>query len=378
MWIEETMDKKGKKTYKFSERYLDPRTRKRKKVSITYKNKSRDTQKNALYALNKKIEEKLNDNSPIKKDISLNDLYKEFLLVYEKQVSEGTFEVTQFMLRNVINGIGEKTLVSLIDYRMLTNIFDDLIYKKDLSNRYVNITKAKTNLLMKYALRRGYITDNPVTKVELNFKRDHAPKKIYDKYLENDEYQCVIDYTMNMNKRYGLLFQWLYFTGMRAGEALALQKADVVINEKEAYAKVTGTMIYLNKKVADMKKSTHTKTKAGQREVDLPKKAIEIYYELLELSPEGTLLFQTSVGTPIAISTINVFLRKTKDKIGINKKLSSHIFRHTHISKLASLGTPLYVIKDRVGHEDSKITESIYLHVTKDVRAKLKEDIEKL
>ncbi|EGP0010595.1 tyrosine-type recombinase/integrase, partial [Enterococcus faecium] len=53
-------------------------------------------------------------------------------------------------------------------------------------------------------------------------------------------------------------------------------------------------------------------------------------------------------------------------------------FRHTHISKLAELETPLYAIQDRVGHENSDITEKIYLHVTKGVKEKLKEDIEKL
>lgn len=378
MWIEEVTDKKGKKTYKFSERYFDPRTRKRKKVSFTYKNKSRETQKNALYELHKKIDEKLNESSISKKEITLEELCKEFWVVYEKQVSEGTYEVTQFMLKNVIDRIGCLTLVSLIDYRMLTNIFDDLIYKKGLSNRYVNITKAKTNLLMKYALRRGYISANPVSKVDLNFKHDSSPQKIHDKYLEDDEYSRVIEYTMRKNIRYGLFFQWLYLTGMRAGEAIALQKDDIIITDSEAYVKVTGTMAYQNKKVAEMKKSNNTKTKAGLREIDLPKKAVEIYYEQLELNPEGDFLFQTSVGTPLAISTINTFLRKKKDEMNIPKSLTTHFFRHTHISKLAEIGTPLYVIKDRVGHENSKITESIYLHVTKDVRTKLKEDIEKL
>lgn len=196
--------------------------------------------------------------------------------------------------------------------------------------------------------------------------------------MDDDEYVRVIEATMKINKRYGLLFQWLYQTGMRAGEALALHKDDVIINKDEAYVRVTGTMIYLNKKVSEMKKSTHTKTKAGFREVDLSKKAINLYNEIIELSTDGDFLFQTSVGTPIAISTINAFLRKNRGNMKINKPLSSHIFRHTHISKLASLGTPLYVIKDRVGHEDSKVTESIYLHVTKDVRQKLKQDIEKL
>ncbi|HFU5220639.1 TPA: site-specific integrase, partial [Enterococcus faecium] len=42
MWIETKTDKNGKKVYKYNERYIDPKTRKRKKVSITYKNKSRE------------------------------------------------------------------------------------------------------------------------------------------------------------------------------------------------------------------------------------------------------------------------------------------------------------------------------------------------
>ncbi|OTP12461.1 hypothetical protein A5844_000694 [Enterococcus sp. 10A9_DIV0425] len=49
MWIETKTDKNGKKVYKYNERYIDPKTRKRKKVSITYKNKSRETQKAVSY-----------------------------------------------------------------------------------------------------------------------------------------------------------------------------------------------------------------------------------------------------------------------------------------------------------------------------------------
>lgn len=61
-----------------------------------------------------------------------------------------------------------------------------------------------------------------------------------------------------------------------------------------------------------------------------------------------------------------------------SKPLSSHIFRHTHISKLAEIGTPIYVIQDRVGHGSSKITQDIYLHVTKKMKEKLQSDLEKL
>lgn len=58
--------------------------------------------------------------------------------------------------------------------------------------------------------------------------------------------------------------------------------------------------------------------------------------------------------------------------------MSTHIFRHTHISKLAELGVPLYVIQQRVGHANSKITRQIYLHVTDEAIKKETPKLDKL
>ena len=51
-----------------------------------------------------------------------------------------------------------------------------------------------------------------------------------------------------------------------------------------------------------------------------------------------------------------------------NKHLTTHIFRHTHISLLAELGVPLKTIMDRVGHTNPKTTLSIYSHVTEEMK----------
>ena len=45
---------------------------------------------------------------------------------------------------------------------------------------------------------------------------------------------------------------------------------------------------------------------------------------------------------------------------------------------LAALGVPFYVIQDRVGHENSKMLEQIYLHVTKEAKLNLNSQLEKL
>lgn len=377
MWIE----KRANGKYRYSERYEDPYTGKLKRVSITFDNKTRQTQKDAQYALNNKIADAMNQIQLKKPNITLKQLYDEWYEVYKQQVAEGTYYPTKDMLKAPLKDIGHDAIVNKIDYVFLNKILDGYVYEKELSNSYVSTIKSKLNQMMKYAVRQGYIINNPIEKVEINFKRNTGGQKIKDKFLEDDEYKQLIAYTEKANSRYALLFQWLYLTGMRAGEGTALQKSDIVQQEDgEWIAKVDGTMLAKGRKVQEMAKSNMPKTAAGVRDVILSSKAVEIYQKQLEMNPDGSFLFQTSHGTPFQLQAVNSFLRNHKVRMGFSedKPLSSHIFRHTHISKLAEIGVPMYVIQDRVGHEDSKITQQIYLHVTKKTKEKLATNLELL
>lgn len=61
-----------------------------------------------------------------------------------------------------------------------------------------------------------------------------------------------------------------------------------------------------------------------------------------------------------------------------NKKISSHIFRHTHISILAELSVPLKAIMERVGHNDPNTTLKIYTHVTDKMKQKTIKQLENI
>lgn len=374
MWIEELPSGK----YKYIERYEDPLSGKSKRVSVIMPNKTRQTQKEASYILNNKIATKIKEIESTQKEIKFSDLYDEWFNRYKKQVAESTYMSTNNLMNAVKHDIGDDTLVSKIDSRLINEILDSYLYDKNLSNKYVAIIKTKINLVLKYALRKDYITVNPMDKVQVDYKKEFKTAKIKDKYLEDTEYESIISFTMAHNERYGLLFQWLYLTGMRPGEATALMKDDIDLEEKTA--KINGTLLYRERKITEVIKSNRTKTAAGMRTIDLSSKTIEIYLRLLELNPTGDFLFQTSKGTPILITALNSYLKAHRNQMDIpeEKNLSTHIFRHTHISKLAEIGTPMYVIQDRVGHEDSKITQQIYLHVTQGMREKLQSDLELL
>lgn len=69
-------------------------------------------------------------------------------------------------------------------------------------------------------------------------------------------------------------------------------------------------------------------------------------------------------GKPFKIRTISQWIKNIA--IEINEPyIHAHTFRHTHVSLLAEMGCSLPAIKERLGHSDDKITENIYLHITK-------------
>lgn len=70
-------------------------------------------------------------------------------------------------------------------------------------------------------------------------------------------------------------------------------------------------------------------------------------------------------------------LKSAALRVGILKpSMSSHIFRHTHISVLAEHNVQLKAIMDRIGHEDEKITTKIYTHVTDGMKITVIEKLE--
>lgn len=78
---------------------------------------------------------------------------------------------------------------------------------------------------------------------------------------------------------------------------------------------------------------------------------------------------------PLNINNANTMLKRIIGRQKIDKDVTTHYFRHTHVSVLADMNVPLRVIKDRIGHADTNITEKIYMHVTKKARQDFEDKI---
>lgn len=371
MWVRKTQSG----TYQFTERYKDPMTGKYKTISVTYKAKNRIARKQAQMVLEEKIQERLRhvQDGNIKQGVTLGEVIKEWEPIYHEQVRDTTWQTYIVSKKHIIKYIGLDTKVNKITPKFLIHAYESMLYRDGYNNPTVKIVSFRMNSILRFAYKRDYITNQPVKELDVNWKKNEA-KQIDQKFLEDHELHRVLDYVYSKDQQQGAIFEWQYLTGMRIGEVLGMQIKDIFQQQGKYYAKVTGTLEYTGNKISDYYKQPTPKTSNSFRTILLPQEAIEIYQRWsIHKKPNDFLFFIDNQF--FSFTRLNRRLRNARRDLHINKPLTTHIFRHTHVSKLAELGVPLYIIQNRLGHADSSTTRDVYLHVTEKAKQKYDDTI---
>ena len=377
MWMEELANGK----FKFFERYKDPYSEKLKKVSVTLDKKTPQARNQAATILQEKINAKLRikyDNS----EITFQDLFDEFEISWSQGVRESTIYSTRNIKKEIFKKIPHDYLIKNIDRRLLQNVIDKLL-KEGRSHNFTSKIKAKLNQVIKYAVRMGYINTNEMLYVEMPRKviTKEDLKKKNTKCLDQTEFKLLIqnlkeealcDYRV---EKYGKIAKILYLTGMRYGELAGLNyKEDIDFTKNTIHIRHTYNF--------RSKVRTAPKTAKSDRIISVPKIVMELIQEQIALNIKNGFdsdhIFINTLGYPIIPTRVIGALKRHGKKAGIEKNITTHIFRHSHISLLAELGTPLPAIMDRVGHSDSKTTLEIYSHVTKQMTLNIINKLDKL
>ena len=374
MWVQK--NKTG--NFQFVERYKDPLTGKYRKVSVTYDANNRVTRKRAQMVLEEKIQDKLRhvQDGNIKQGVTLGEVMEEWEPIYKQTIKYDTWRLYVSIKKNIQKYIGEDKLVAQITPKYLISTYEDMLYKHDRTNSIVEKTKIFMNIILKYAYKKNYTTQPPAHRLDISWKKD-TTKSTENKFLEDDELEAVLKEARKHNERYADIFELQYLTGMRMGEALALQPKNIKHEGKHYYIQVNGTLIYASLKIADYYKQSTPKTESSVREVLLPDRAVEIVKKWSKGKNPNDFLFSIN-GRLFNPPTLNRLLKTIKSDLNLHKKLTTHTFRHTNISKLAEMGVPLYIIQERVGHADERITQQIYLHVTNKAKKKYDDIISNL
>ena len=378
MWMEKLPNGK----YKFFERYKDPYTEKLKKVSVTMEKKTPQARNQAAILLQEKIKQKLGEKQHFVSDITFGKLYDEFEENWKHGVKNSTVYASKNVKKEILKQIEDDYLVRNIDRRLLQKVIDQLL-QDGRSHNYVSKIKFKLNQIMKFAVRMNYIDTNEMLFVEMPRKvitTDDLRKK-NTKYLDQKEFKLFIqnlkeealcDYRIT---KYIRIAKVLFLTGMRYGELAALNyKEDIDFSKKTIHIKHTYDF--------RQKERTTPKTVKSDRVITAPQKVLDIIKEqIIENATNGfdtDFIFINTLGEPITNVRVIAALKRHGQKIGIDKNITTHMFRHSHISLLAELGIPLTAIMDRVGHSDSKTTLEIYSHVTQKMVSDISSKLDKI
>ncbi len=199
----------------------------------------------------------------------------------------------------------------------------------------------------KYLLMEGKIVADPTSLLE-------SPKigrKLPD-VLSMEEIDMLID-AIELNKSEGqrnkAMLETLYSCGLRVSELVNLKVTNLFFDQ--GFIKVEG--------------------KAGkERLVPISEKAIEEislylanYRKTLKINKESeNILFLNRRGKKLSRVMIFTIIKGLAEKVGLNKKISPHTFRHSFATHLINGGADLRAVQEMLGHE-SILTTEIYTHL---------------
>lgn len=352
MWVEET--KNGK--YKFVERYEDYLTGQTKKVSVTMEKNTAQTRKIAQKALDEKINKVISKKK--EKATTIKELVEEYRQDQKRTVKKSTYTRNYHACNTIMSILGENTIVE----RMTAKYIHDRFLATGKAPGTLNEHLARFRALIRWGYRHDLLsTVSFLDKVE-PFKDVPHKVKIQDKYLEVDELKILLSGMQDTVWR--LLTEFLALSGLRFGEAAALTKQDVDLNNKVIH--ITKTFDSVNIEV------TTAKSVCSIRDVfiqdELSTLCRQINSEMLKrrlrygLGKNNLFLFSTDGGY-IHYYAYNKYLKENSILL-LNRKITAHALRHTHASLLLEKGISIDTISRRLGHENSHVTKEIYLHVT--------------
>ncbi|WP_303060505.1 tyrosine-type recombinase/integrase [Veillonella magna] len=381
MWIEERQTKKGLR-YRYNERYTDSKGR-TKKISITLNSNSRIAQNTASRLLYEKIAQ-AQEQEKEDKEITFARVATEWQEHAALSVKPMTAVNHKLHVKKALAILPDGAKLADLTAVDIEKAMYELYYNGSLTYGYCHAVLQTIKRIYKYAKRRRLISDiADILEVELNRKPYTASElvKKKEKFLDHDELRECLRQLHQLHKPIALMMEFISRTGLRCSELLALRVQDYDKENRRIH--INGTIIQHTSVNSNVVRGT-PKNIYSVRYVALDSRSVSILDSFILENKKRALwfkgyddkgyIFTTNRGNPYNLQYIGHYLRRLQIE---GKHVTTHIFRHTHISILAELGIPLKAIMQRVGHNDPKTTLSIYTHVTENMQNDVINKLEK-
>lgn len=292
-----------------------------------------------------------------------------------KVTIRNTQQQYNMLIQHIDKNIKLKDITEDVYYNLFVNIKD-----KKYSDETIHSLNACFRKLINLAYKKKLIIENPLTRSE-NIKTkkkkseeyriiSHEEFKKLDKYLKETKF---IRLGINRYDEFRLIYNFLYYSGVRIGEALAVTYKDfktfdyyksddnkpirIAPSDSTNDKHMQGLKVQINKSyVSEMKITKDPKNKKN-REIPLPSdfERLFLIYKNKYMKDENDRIFPCGYGTYLDIIT------KACKKINI-EHINLHAFRHTYITNLLTRGIPLPVA-EKVSGDTAETILKTYSHL---------------
>jgi integrase len=226
--------------------------------------------------------------------------------------------------------------------------------------RTIQLVHVTLHAALKQAVREGYLGRNPVDAVE----RPTVERVEFQILNEDQTRQLLI---AALGSPFETIFYLALTTGMRKGELLGLKWSDL-----DAEKGILFVQRQLQQIARQGSVLVPPKTKAGRRQINLGQgtlaqlKAHRERQEQLKIVARGQwqehdLIFTTGIGTFLDQSKVSKEFKRLLRNAGL-PSIRFHDLRHTSLSFLLGMGTPVNTVQRRAGHSKASVTTDVYGH----------------
>lgn len=226
-----------------------------------------------------------------------------------------------------------------------------------LSASYIRNVQGIFSIAMDRAVVLGLANKN-ASKIVGNVKKQKTTIEFWTKEEFEKVVSCIYKEDYYQHFIY-ISFWFLFMTGMRIGEATAIQWED--INFKTGVLKIDKTLYYKNLSHYEF---VEPKTKASTRFIVLDEDTLSLLkeWQMIQRSVVKTGFVMSYNGAPTQKYTISYAITRFSKLAGVHR-IKIHALRHSHASLLIRMGENPLIIKERLGHEDIETTLGTYGHL---------------
>lgn len=285
---------------------------------------------------------------------TVQELLSEWLrLAAKPRLRPRTFQDYQRLLeRYVIPAVGNKRLPTLTPVDVQA-IYGSMM-QRGLSARTVRYTHTVFRNALGHAVRRRVLSQNPADFVDLpRLERKEMMA------LSEDEVRRFL--SAARSSRYFVFLNLLVATGLRPGEALALQWSDLDFTEPSLSVVRT-----VSRNASGRVTFAEPKTKRSRRRLPIPESLAALLLDSCndDYSSPDSLVFPTVAGTLLHPDNFpRQHFKRILQQASVPTCVRLYDLRHTHATLLLAAGVHPKIVSERLGHASITLTLDTYSHV---------------